>query len=106
MKIYAFALAATIGIELALVAVLRCFVPQLREHPTLITCACLNLITHPVASFFHLQLSFRLDFVELSVILVEAIGYRIVADVPLKWSVALAVVTNVVSMLHGVSIMG
>jgi hypothetical protein len=91
----------TIGIELAIVAVARRFSSRLRETPTLATCLCLNLLTHPLASLACLGLAFPLLPVELAVIFAEAIGYRYVGGIPAKWSISLALLTNIASMIVG-----
>ncbi len=101
VTLYLVTLALTIGIELTIVAVTRQFAPRLRETPTLSTCICINLLTHPLASLAYLGLSFPFLPVELTVILAESIGYRYVGGIPAKWSISLALVTNIGSMIVG-----
>ena len=101
VTLYLLALALTIGIELAIVAVVRQFVPKLREKPTLSTCVCINLLTHPLATLAYLGISLPILTVELAVMIAESIGYRYVGGIPLKSSVSLALLTNVASMIAG-----
>ncbi len=101
MTLYFVTLVLTIGSELAIVAVARQFVPKLRERPTLSTCICINLLTHPLATLASLGLSFPILPVELAVIVAESIGYRYVARIPVTWSISLALLTNVASMIVG-----
>lgn len=98
---YLLALALTIGIELAIVAVVRQIVPKLRENPLLSTCVCINLLTHPLATFVYLGTSLSIFPVELAVIVAESIGYRFVGGIPAKSSISLALLTNVASMSAG-----
>ncbi len=71
---YLLALTLSIGIELAIVAVVLQFVPKLRENPLLATCVCINLLTHPLATFVYLGTSLSIFPVELAVIVAESIG--------------------------------
>lgn len=98
---YLFALGLTIGIELLIAAVIRAFAPKLRAQPTLSTCLCVNLLTHPLAGLAHLGLSLSIPPIELAVIVAEAIAYRQVAGLPVKWSISLSLLTNVASMSVG-----
>lgn len=102
MTFYLLALVLTIGMELAIVAVVRRFVPILREKPSLSTCVCINLVTHPLATLACLGISLPIFTVELAVIIAESIGYRYVGGIPAKWSISLALLSNVASMLAGV----
>ncbi len=101
MTLYLLALVLTIGIELAIVAVVRQCVPKLRAKPTLSTCVCINLLTHPLAALASLGVSAPILFAELAVIVAESLGYRYVGGIPAKWSIALALLTNVASMIAG-----
>ena len=101
MTFYLVTIVLTIGIELAIVAVARQFVPKLRDRPTLSTCVCINLLTHPLATLAYLGLSLPILPVELAVIVAESIGYRYVGGIPAKWSISLALLTNVASMIVG-----
>lgn len=101
MFVYLVTLVLTIGIELAIVAAIRLFVPQLRKTPSLSTCLCLNLLTHPLASTVYLLYSFPFLIVELAVVVAELIGYRYVGGIPVKWSFTLALLSNVASLLVG-----
>ena len=101
MTLYLVTLALTIGIELAIVGVARQFAPKLRETPTLSTCVCINLLTHPLATLAHLGLSLPFLPIELAVIFAESIGYRYVGGIPAKWSISLALLTNIASMTVG-----
>lgn len=101
MTLYLVTLVLTIGIELAIVAVVRQFAPKLRESPTRSTCVCINLLTHPLATLAHLVLSLPFLPVEMAVIFAEFIGYRYVGGIPVKWSISLALLTNTASMIVG-----
>jgi hypothetical protein len=101
VTLYLITLVLTIGIELAIVAVARQFVPKLRATPALSTCVCINLLTHPLATLAHLGLSLPFLPVELAVIVAESVGYRYVGGIPVKWSVLLALLTNIASMITG-----
>ena len=98
---YLTTLSLTIAIELMIVAVVRRFVPALRERSTLSTCLCINLVTHPLASLACLGLGLPILGIELAVIVAESIGYRTVAGISARWSIVLAVVANLASMLFG-----
>ncbi|WP_182870153.1 hypothetical protein [Stieleria mannarensis] len=102
MALYLVTLALTIGIELAIVAVARRIVPKLRESPILMSCVCINSVTHPLATLSHFGLSLPLLPVELAVIAVESIGYRSVGGIAVKRSMGLALATNLASMIVGV----
>ena len=101
MTLYLVTLVLTLGIELAIVAVARQFAPKLREIPTLSTCVSINLLTHPLATLAHLGLSVPFLPVELAVIFAESIGYRCVGEIAGKWSISLALMTNVASLIVG-----
>ncbi len=101
MTSYLVTLAPTIGIELAIVGVVRQFAPKLRETPTLSTCVCINLLTHPLAILAHLGLSLPILSIELAVIFAESIGYRYVGGIPAKWSISISLLTNIASMTIG-----
>lgn len=98
---YLLALAATIVIELLIVVLFRSFVAALRDRPVRSTCVCLNLLTHPLAALVCFFLSLAVLPVEVVVVVTESLGYRFIARIPVKWSVTLALVTNLVSMIVG-----
>lgn len=102
---YFVTLVGTLGIELALVSLIRLFASSLREKPTVKTCLCINLVSHPLATLFAIWMPEFFLFNELGVVVLEVLGYRYVSGISIRWSITLAVLTNLFSMVAGLILM-
>ena len=101
MDMYFVTLTGTLGMELAIVSLIRLFASSLRAKPTVKTCLCINLVSHPLATLFVIWMPELFFVTELGVLVLEVLGYRYVGGISIRWSITLAVLTNFFSMVAG-----
>lgn len=101
MLTYSMALMMTIGLEVAVVAAVGHWHRTVALVPLVSTCFALNLLTHPLANLLRIAASVPILPLELVIVLVEAIGYRVICQLPIKKSLTISVLANSLSMLVG-----
>lgn len=85
--IYPVAIGVTLVVELLLVACMT------KTKAWLIACVAVNLLTHPTAWTVNTRVD-ALELIELVVIAVETIGYRVATGASLRKSLLIAVIAN------------
>jgi hypothetical protein len=97
---YLVLLLATIGIE---ALVVFAAVPGPGRRRALATSACLNLLTHPLATMLLAEprLANELFAVEALVMLVEAVGYLVVGGLGVGRAIVVSILANVVTTAAG-----
>lgn len=101
MTEYLGTLLLTIAIELVVVFSVGIWRKSWRGSIPAFTCCSLNLVTHPLANIAHFALGVPLAPIELTVILLEALGYWRIARISPGDSLVLSLVANVLSMMFG-----
>ena len=102
MLTYLAALLITIGLEVAVVTALVYWQRSLALTSIVSACVALNLLTHPLANMLRMGFSVPILPIELVIVLVEAIGYRVICQLPISKSITLSVLANGLSMFVGI----
>lgn len=87
---YPAALALTLGLELLLVGLL---VARASRTEALVACTAVNLLSHPTAAWLLVQ-GLDLELLEVGVLLVETVGYRLALGSRWGRAAGLALATN------------
>jgi hypothetical protein len=99
---YLTALLITVCLEVAVVAAMAHWWRSLTLMPLVTACVALNLLTHPSANLLRMVFATPIFPLEVAVVLVEAVGYRVICQLPISKSFTISVLANSLSMLVGV----